>query len=50
MKKKLNKDKRKPTTVYMSPALIRQLDVAAERDNRNRSNMIVEFIRAGLEA
>jgi metal-responsive CopG/Arc/MetJ family transcriptional regulator len=48
MKKVLNKHKRKTVSVAMPPALIRQLDLYADKAVRSRSNIICELIREGL--
>jgi metal-responsive CopG/Arc/MetJ family transcriptional regulator len=49
MKKVRNRDKRITITVTLAPALIRAVEMQAEKENRNRSNMISEAIRTYLE-
>jgi predicted transcriptional regulator len=44
-----NRDKRITMTMTIPPELQRQLEMAAEHEHRSRSNMLSEFIRAGLE-
>jgi metal-responsive CopG/Arc/MetJ family transcriptional regulator len=49
MKKRTNKDRRIKLGIAMPPTLVKQLDAQAKREERSRSNMIVQFVRRGLE-
>jgi metal-responsive CopG/Arc/MetJ family transcriptional regulator len=48
MKKVRNRDKRIQMAVTAPPALVRAVEMQAERENRNRSNMVCEAIRVYL--
>ena len=47
-KKKRNIDKRIKIAITMPPSLIREIEAQAEKEHRNRSNMICEAVRQYL--
>ena len=48
-KKKRAKDLRVKISISMAPQLIKRLDAVARIQNRNRSNMVSEYVRRGIE-